>query len=162
MGLAVGTPVASSLIDAHAGGLGMIGVGLKNSNTFRNRLGECTLRLNDFFLHDFQLSSDVRPHFIPYANRWPPCVLFTNNTAKVLWLPSMNHENIFCLKVERFIEQDVRILIMWMNISYILLIFTFKLLTLLGIEWFYLFFKFSLLFFIVKLTSIFHLHLKSF
>lgn len=39
MGLNVGTPVATSLIDAHAGGLGMIGVGLKNSTDFRNRLG---------------------------------------------------------------------------------------------------------------------------
>lgn len=40
MGLVVGTPVATSLIDAHAGGLGMIGVGLKNATDFRNRLGK--------------------------------------------------------------------------------------------------------------------------
>jgi len=40
MGLNIGTPVATSLIDAHAGGLGMIGVGLKNQATdFKNRLG---------------------------------------------------------------------------------------------------------------------------
>ncbi|XP_026807335.1 FGGY carbohydrate kinase domain-containing protein [Rhopalosiphum maidis] len=38
MGLVVGTPVATSLIDAHAGGLGMIGVGSKNSTDFRHRL----------------------------------------------------------------------------------------------------------------------------
>ncbi|KAE9524808.1 hypothetical protein AGLY_014858 [Aphis glycines] len=38
MGLAVGTPVATSLIDAHAGGLGMIGVGLKNPTEFKHRL----------------------------------------------------------------------------------------------------------------------------
>jgi len=39
MGLNIGTPVATSLIDAHAGGLGMIGVGLKNQATdFKNRL----------------------------------------------------------------------------------------------------------------------------
>lgn len=42
MGLTVGTPVATSLIDAHAGGLGMIGVGLKDPSSvdFRNRLGK--------------------------------------------------------------------------------------------------------------------------
>lgn len=40
MGLDVGTPVATSLIDAHAGGLGMIGIGLENSTDFRNRLGK--------------------------------------------------------------------------------------------------------------------------
>ncbi|XP_050535244.1 FGGY carbohydrate kinase domain-containing protein [Daktulosphaira vitifoliae] len=40
MGLNVGTPVATSLIDAHAGGLGMIGVGLNKSldNNLENRL----------------------------------------------------------------------------------------------------------------------------
>ncbi|XP_025416044.1 FGGY carbohydrate kinase domain-containing protein isoform X3 [Sipha flava] len=38
MGLVVGTPVATSLIDAHAGGLGMIGVGLKDLTNFKNRL----------------------------------------------------------------------------------------------------------------------------
>lgn len=46
MGLKVGTPVATSLIDAHAGGLGMISVGLKSQIAdFKNRLGE---RLNIF------------------------------------------------------------------------------------------------------------------
>ncbi|XP_025194131.1 FGGY carbohydrate kinase domain-containing protein isoform X2 [Melanaphis sacchari] len=38
MGLTVGTPVATSLIDAHAGGLGMIGVGSKNPTDFKHRL----------------------------------------------------------------------------------------------------------------------------
>jgi len=43
MGLVVGTPVATSLIDAHAGGLGMIGVGSKNSTDFRHRLGKSNI-----------------------------------------------------------------------------------------------------------------------
>eukprot|EP00102_Acyrthosiphon_pisum_P011264 XP_008179934.1 PREDICTED: FGGY carbohydrate kinase domain-containing protein-like isoform X2 [Acyrthosiphon pisum] len=38
MGLTVGTPVATSLIDAHAGGLGMIGIGSKNPTEFKHRL----------------------------------------------------------------------------------------------------------------------------
>lgn len=46
MGLAVGTPVATSLIDAHAGGLGMIGVGLKNPTEFKHRLGEYYIHTN--------------------------------------------------------------------------------------------------------------------
>lgn len=101
MGLAVGTPVATSLIDAHAGGLGMIGVGLKNSNTFRNRLGECTWRSSECFLHDFQSSSEVRPYFIPYANAWLLFRVFyihTNNRVKAPQSPSMNRENIFVPK----------------------------------------------------------------
>jgi len=40
MGLTVGTPVATSLIDAHAGGLGMIGIGSTNPTEFKHRLGE--------------------------------------------------------------------------------------------------------------------------
>lgn len=41
MRLEVGTPVAASLIDAHAGGLGMIGVGLSDRPAdFKNRLGK--------------------------------------------------------------------------------------------------------------------------
>jgi len=46
MGLAVGTPVATSLIDAHAGGLGMIGIGLKNQTDFKHRLGEYYISTN--------------------------------------------------------------------------------------------------------------------
>lgn len=52
MGLIVGTPVATSLIDAHAGGLGMIGVGLKDPENFKNRLGKLKFNIllfNDIF-----------------------------------------------------------------------------------------------------------------
>ncbi|KAL5235270.1 hypothetical protein ACI65C_002680 [Semiaphis heraclei] len=38
LGLAVGTPVATPLIDAHAGGLGMIGIGSNNLTDSRHRL----------------------------------------------------------------------------------------------------------------------------
>lgn len=57
MGLTIGIPVATSLIDAHAGGLGMIGIGSKNLTEFKHRLGEYYIRiyllLRDFQFYDF-------------------------------------------------------------------------------------------------------------
>lgn len=51
MRLEIGTPVATSLIDAHAGGLGMIGVGLSDRPAdFKNRLGKQTVKCIDIIV----------------------------------------------------------------------------------------------------------------